>query len=304
MIARNTTDLALVVGLLAGTVAALLAPGVPWPVEWAFGAAFLLGLPGYAVVAALFPRTPEQTPTDHVAPPSWVARAALSLLASVLVVAATGVLLGAVGWLTLTPVVAVVAVVTLAAVVVAYGRRRRLPADRRGNPLGALSPSAALVGPRTSRTQAAVTLLAVVVLLASLGFVAATPSPEPGYSEVTMPREDANASVGSAPQALVAGEDNTVALSLENHEGESTAYTVRVQLQRVGANGSVLEQERLDSFRATLADNETARYERDLSPSMTGEDLRLRTLVYEGDASGDPDLSLRVWVDVAEAGSS
>jgi hypothetical protein len=79
-----------------------------------------------------------------------------------------------------------------------------------------------------------------------------------------------------------------------------------VQLQRVGPDGEVREREQLNRFRAQLAPQENAVFERQVAPGTSGERMRLQILVYDGDVPSEPRsetaaLSLRQWVTVAES---
>lgn len=305
---RSLTDLRLVVVLVVGAVLALLVPGVPWQVEWVFGLGLLLVAPGYAVVAALFPKRPGLS-TGGAGAPGWPARFGLSLLGSAAVVAVVGVLFARQGLVrfSLAPAVLLIAGVTLLAVVVAAVRRTWVPVDRRADPLAAVSFGTAADSFGLTGAQSFVLLVSVVVLASALAFGGTSPVEDP-YSEAYLTGGE-TVDVGPEQATLVAGADNTVALAIGNHEGEPTDYRVVVRLQRVGADGSVQAQERLDDFVVGLAANETRVVERSLDPSLTGDGLRFQVLVYKGGVDGDlgpgtADLSLRRWVNVTAEGSA
>lgn len=300
------TDLGLAAGVLVGAAVALLVPGVPWPVEWAVGLPLLVVLPGYAVVAALFPAAPESD--DRGGTPGWAARLALSLVSSAVVVAVVGVLLAAVGRLALGPFVLLLVGLSLAGLGVATVRRRALPGGRGWS----VDRSDAVVsGVTGSRTQTVVLGVATVALAGALVFAGGTVASGDPYSEVYLSAPDDGGDLRpvNGTMTLAAGADNAVSLTVENHEGVETEYGVVVLLQRVEGDGTVSDQQRLDRFDASLDADETGRYERTLSPSMTGDRLRLRTLVYkggvpDGTAPTEADLTLRHWVTVAPEGSA
>lgn len=304
--ARNA-DLGLVVALLVAATAALLGPAVPRPIAWPFGILLLVALPGYALVAALFPVAPGRSPGDDRDPPGWVVRAALSVGLSAVVVAVVAVPLTALGSLTLVSAVLGIDAVALLGVVVAATRRRGLSADRRADAIGA-SPGAA-VGVATTRLQVVVTLVAAFALVGALAFAGAAPASSDAYSEAYLLGPDGTVPDANETMTLNASGGNTVGVGLANHEGVATEYGVVVQLQQVGPDGTVRDQERLDAFDVRLGANETRVASRTLDPAITGDRLRLRTLVYEGGLpsgsadADEADLSLRVWVDVAGGGS-
>jgi uncharacterized membrane protein len=303
------TDLRLVVVLVVAAALALLVPDVPWQVEWVFGLPLLVLLPGYALVAALMPERPGAS-VDRASAPGWPARFGLSLVGSAAVVAVVGVLLASqdrIG-LTLASAVLSIGAVTLLAVGIAGFRRRPLQRDRRADPVAGASLGSTTGGLGTSGVQTIVLVVSVVLLVSTLA-VAGTSPPQDPYSEVYL-TEGAGVDVGPAngTQELVVGADNTVSLTLENHEGDSTEYRVVVRLQRVDS-GTVVESERLDDFRVSLAAGETGVHERTLAPTMTGEGLRLQVLVYKGGTDGEigvdsADLVLRLWVDATDEGST
>lgn len=305
------TDLRLATGLLVGAVGALLVPGVPWPVEWAVGLPLLVVVPGYGVVAALFPTTPDGSSgsVDLDGEPGWPARLALSLAVSAVVVAVIGVFLAAVGSLTLGPVVLLVTGVSLVGLGVAAGRRRKL--TNRVGPAVELTPDAATNGTTGSRTQTVVLGVAVVALLGALAVAGGTAASDEPYSEayLSVAEGDGTLRPANGSVTLVSETDNVVSLTIGNHEGVETEYGVVVLLQRVETDGTVSDQQRLDRFDTGLDANETESHERRLSPSMTGDRLRLRTLVYKGGVPesanvAEADLSLRHWVTVTTEGSA
>lgn len=303
------TDLRLVVGLVVAAALALLVPGVPWQVEWLFGVPLLLLLPGYAVVAALFPERPRES-SARTRAPDWPARFGLSLVGSALIVAVVGLLFARQGraGLSLTPAVLSIGGVTLLGVAVAAISRMSLPRSRRADPVAGASLGSLAGGFGTTGIQSLVVVLSLVLLVSTLAFAGTTPAEDP-YTEVYL-TDDAGVDLGPSEgtQTIVAGTDNTLALAIENHEGEGTDYRTVIRLQRV-EDGTVVETEQLDDFRVSLDPGETGVYERTLDPSMTGERLRLQVLVYEGGTDGDisaesADFVLRLWVDSTDEAST
>lgn len=303
------TDLLVVVGVVAGAAAALLLPGVPWPIEWAFGIPLLVFVPGYALVSTLFPGAPEPASDDAAAPPDWPARIALSLLGSAVVVAVGGTLLAMLELLGLASIVTLLGLVSLLGVGGAALRRRRLPAAQRATPLSGVSirGSTSEWGPTRSQSTSgwnvstAVFVVAVLALAGALAFAGGTAASDDPYSEAYLSTSgdatDIRADNGT--RTLVAAEPNPIDLTIANHEGAETTYTVVFQLQSVDEDGAVTDQQRLDRFQTQLSAGETAVHDREVSPTIRGDRLRLRTLIYVGsEVDGEPDLSLRHWITV------
>ncbi|WP_071932800.1 DUF1616 domain-containing protein [Halodesulfurarchaeum formicicum] len=305
----QVTDLRLVFSLTVAAMLVLLVPGVPWQIEWVFGLPLLVLLPGYAVVAALFPRRPEASPAGGNSL-DWPARFGLSLIGSAIVVAAVGVLFAseALVRLTLAPAVLSIGAVTLLAVVLAGVRRRPLERDHRADPVAGVSLGSMPGAFGISGVQSLVLVVSVLLLVSTLAFAGTSPAEDP-YTEVYLTDgEDLDLGPAEGTQTMATGADSTVSLTIENHEGDPTDYRTVVRLQRV-ENGTVLGSERLDNFSVSLASEEIGVYERSLNPTMTGERLRLQVLVYKGGTEGEidadsADLGLRLWVDTTAEGST
>lgn len=305
------TDLGLLVVLVAGAAVALLLPGVPWPVEWAFAIPLVLLLPGYALVAALFPARPDASQWDpgHLTSPGWGARAAMSLVASALVVAVVGVLLSSVGALRLVPVVLALGGVTCSGALVARIRRSGVDVDDRADPVSAASLRTTPSRLGISGVQAVTLAVAVLVLVGTLGFAGGTPTQGTAYSEASLLTNDGELLGADETLTLVSGEETAVQVRVANHEGGPTTYEIVGQLQRVGPNGTVLDQQQIDRGQVRVAAEETAVVERQIEPATTGEALRLQYLVYTGSVpdepgSGTADLSLRLWVEATGEGAT
>lgn len=303
----SATDLTLLVFLLAGAGIALLWPGTPWYMRWAFGIPFLVILPGYAVVSAMFPKGPSAEDIEGGMAPDWATRLGLSLVLSAIVVAVVGVLLATQGMLDLIRAVVFIGGLTLLAAGVALYRRRRLRPPHRADPrIG--HASGRLLGANSHSTVQTLSMaVGVVVLIGAFAVVGGSPvtsdTSDP-HTEVYLPNI-----ADSGTRTLVSGTNNSLRIGLENHEGQSTAYTIVVRLQRIDSNGSVREQERLDRMQLRLTDGERRRFDRQLRPSLTGDRLRLLTLVFKGEPEGDlrngqPDLRLRLWVSVVQGDTS
>ena len=85
--------------------------------------------------------------------------------------------------------------------------------------------------------------------------------------------------------------------------GAYVSYTVVVQLERVGADGAVVDRIELDRLSATVAPGERWTRQHEVTPTTTGEDLRLSYLLFVGDAPADPTRedarhATHVWVTV------
>jgi len=186
-----------------------------------------------------------------------------------------------------------------------------------------------LFEPETRLDGALNVLLVVSVLLAvgSVAYAVAVPPQGEQFSEFYLLTENDEGELvaDGYPTEFVRGESAPVVVGIGNNEYESTEYTVVVELQRVEAVGGgnlsvanatenatteiqVVERERLGELSAQLAHNETWQQSHELSPTLTGENLRVQYLLYRGEPPAEPTRdnayrSLHLWVDVFETES-
>lgn len=114
----------------------------------------------------------------------------------------------------------------------------------------------------------------------------------------------------SYPETVTVGEPESLYVGIGNNEYESVDYTVVVQLQRVEGEGNqsrVTDRVEVDRFSASVDHNETWVEERSFTVDgeLTGENLRLTFLLYDGDVPlaptrGNAYRDLHLWIDVVE----
>jgi uncharacterized membrane protein len=171
-------------------------------------------------------------------------------------------------------------------------------------------------------------LLVASVLLAvsSVAYAVAVPPQGEQFSEFYLLTEDEDGELvaDGYPTDFVRGESASVVIGIGNNEYEQTNYTVVVELQEVAAvNGTnvsegqplnstnetqVVDRERLGMVSATVGHNETWQQSHELTPRLTGENLRVQYLLYRGEPPAKPTRenayrSLHLWVDVFAAES-
>jgi uncharacterized membrane protein len=333
-------DLAAVVALVALTVGAVFVPGVSdTPLRVVVGLPFVLFVPGYALVAALFPeRGPDRTGEagDGPAGPDpdpeagtdadaggidGIERVALAFGTSIAVVPLLGLVLNFTPFgIRLVPVVASVGGFTLVATGVAAVRRRDLPdAERFRVPYRAwLAAARAELFEPDDRTDAALNVLlaaSVVLAAASVGYAVAVPKQGESFTEFYLLTEGADGDLvaDGYPTEFTAGEGRSLVVGIGNQEHERVNYTVVVQLDRVRvANDSttVLERTELRRFTPGLAHNGTWQRSHVVTPRTTGERLRLTYLLYRDAPPATPSVDtayreVHLWVNVsAPAGAS
>ncbi len=326
--------------LIAVTAVTLVAVGVVLvpPLEdtilrFGVGLLFLLFVPGYALISALFPAASHPVAADNsetgepgILPGrlsttsgiDGLDRLGLGFATSVAAVPLIGIVLSFTPWgLGLGSTVAGVAVFTLTGVAIGWHRREQLPENRRFSvPYQAwIAGGRMRVFDTNSRVDVLLSIvLAVSVLLAfgSVAFAVASPPDGEQYSEFYLLTESPSGELvaDGYPTTLVAGEPEPITVGIENEEGTTTEYTVVVELQEVEIRDDnrvrVVDRERVDTLEATVEDGDSWQTEHDLVATLTGTELRVSYLLYTDAPPAVPstetaDQSLHLWVDVDES---
>ncbi len=303
------------VGLCVLVVSLTALPAVEGtPFRTVIRALFVGFVPGYALIAALFPHTAagSDAETGRLRI-GRLERGALSIAVS------CGLLTLAVRGLPTIPLNGPTVVGTLSALTIVLGaigavRRLALPcAERFGRPAAAwLGVLGSLRSARSGGGLLSTIAIGLVVLfvLSSVAY-AMVPVQQNGYTELYLLQSGGGEPVSEEyPDELTVGEEQPLIVGIGNEEGATTTYTVVVQLQEVETDGSetsVQSASELDRFEVTLEDGETVEDERAVVTDRTGENLRLTYLLYIGEPPDSPDgseayRSTYVWVDVVESG--
>ncbi|WP_324664295.1 DUF1616 domain-containing protein [Haloarcula sediminis] len=280
--------------------------GAVRPVAIAVGLPFVLLVPGYALVSAVFPSAGETAPLPGETT-SWLGRLGLSVGGSVVATAVVGGVLDFTIWgFQREAVAAGLCLVTLAAVAVAWYRRRALPPERRaGTDAGTL----------VARTRSVVvgegpagTLLTLVVLLSVAGAVGVVAQESSQRGAVTefyvLGENDSGGLVADEyPSAVSVGEPTTVGIGVGATGERPFDGTVVASLERVTREGDTVrirESTRLDRFNVTVAAGETTVRRHTVQPPFAGERLRLTYRLYRP-GSDRPLRQVHVWLAVTES---
>lgn len=297
-------DLAAVLGITLLTDLVVLLPIVrDTSLRVVLGLPFILFLPGYAFVAALFPdRGPNRGSKRTEGPSSgrisgrrgidYIERIALSFGLSIATVPLLGLGLNYTPWgIRVAPILLTVSLFTLVMAAIAVHRRNELPPeDRFRVPYNrwASSLRSDVFDPET-RTDAAVNLLlvvSIVLAVASVGYALTVPDQGEAFTEFYLltETEDGELVASGYPTEFAPGESKPVVIGIGNREHEPTAYTIVVKLERVrfGNNTTTVHESReLDRFRTPrIASNETWERRYTITPSLVGNRLRLVFLLY------------------------
>ena len=252
-------DLIAIAALTAATLACVYVPVLNESfLRILFGVAMVLFVPGYALIAALFPAKDDL---------DGIERVALSFGLSIAVVPLIGLALNYTPWgIRLDPILASLTFFTLAMTAAAWYRRLLLPAaDRFIVPARAMLDSARLefFDPEASRLDrglSAVLLLSIVVALATTAYVIAVPKEGEHFTEFYILGPGGKAA--DYPTDFLAGATQSLIVGIGNHEYREIPYTVEVlalnQTFDTTTNTSTVHAAiRLDRFMVTVPHNET-----------------------------------------------
>lgn len=274
---QGATDLqGTIIGAMLGVV--VLASPVELPLVFSALLAIPLFtfLPGYAVLAALFPagtdpenRGPQMCERYGGSLPT-IDRLALSIAVSLAIVPLVAVAGNGVWGIALEPVLIVVGVLTLGAALVAIYRRSKLPPERRFVPLSSVRPIRRSL-PHTTSGQflVAALLLGGLVAGASIAYGASSPDDASTTEFYLVNETDDGLAVTSEP-----GGDQRVAIE---HEGSET-FTVVVTETIAGTESEIHRKQ------VTVENNKTV-----VSvPSGSFAATRVDYMLYRGDPPENP----------------
>lgn len=223
-----------------------------------FGIPVVLFVPGYALIAALFPGAKDI---------DGIERVALSFGLSIAIVPLTGLALNYTPWgIRLDPIVITLAILTISLCLIAQYRRARLaPEERFYIPAEKIRQAvAAEFFPRdTSRVDRILSIILLVAIIAAVAttlYVIVVPKEGERFTEFFILGEKQKAA--DYQTALRAGEYSSLYIGIGNHEYRNITYTVETYLVNMDFNTTtntsrILAMDRIGSFPVSLSHNET-----------------------------------------------
>lgn len=306
-----TLDLLSILILSALAVIGILAFDLAWtPLRLAIALPFVLLLPGYALLSALFPERDDRGF-------GLLERLVLSIALSLAVVSVLAYLANFTPYgIRTAPVLIAVVGWSVAFAAIGLVRRARLaPQDRyriRWTAGDSTLPTLFSVQQRGINARRSAfepenerqlllnvfLVFSVVMLIAGGAYLAiAAPSLPDGepHTEYYLlsENEEGELTANDLPTELSAGSAEPIYVGIENHEGETRTYTTVVLQQEVtlAEDGSEVEsvesEEELDRFETTVEAGESEESEYELTPTAGG-DVHVWFLLYEGDVPDDP----------------
>ena len=280
------SDILLVIILVLLTVFFILIP--PLSNTWArivLGLPMVLFLPGYALIAALFPHRDDL---------DGIERTALSFGLSIAVVPLLGLGLNYTPWgIRLVPILITLSFFTLGMCVIAVYRRSELPEGEAFSvPFRAALHSMRLevFAHEQSRLDRILTIILVLSILASvtmLVYVIVTPKQGEKFTEFYILGPGGMAD--DYPTRFNLSESGTVIVGVVNHEYASVEYTLDIALD----NESIYSGQQL-----VLAHNQTWEEFVTFTPTKVGQDMKLQFLLYKDGNYSASYRDLHLWIDV------
>ncbi|MCD4807636.1 MAG: DUF1616 domain-containing protein [Methanococcoides sp.] len=285
------TDITIVVLLVSLTCVFILLPSLSdTAIRTILGLPMVLFLPGYALIAALFPKKDDL---------DGIERVALSFGLSIAVLPLIGLGLNFTPWgIRLLPILASVSFFTIAMCVVTVFRRRVLPEGEEFNvPFSAayLSLKDGMSKKPDNRLDMILSIILVLSIIASivtLAYVVVTPKEGEKFTEFYILGMDGMSD--GYPTNFTLGQSGNVIVGVVNHEYEITDYSLELLLEN---DSSSVENERLY---LTLGHNETWEGELSFTPESVGGDMKLQFLLYKNGNMTVPYRDLHLWIDVME----
>jgi len=274
---------------------------------------FMFIIPGYCLIAALFPKNDDISPSERVA---------LSIGLSIAVVPLIGLALNYTPFgIRLDPFVISLTVFILVMILVAHYRRDLLPREKRfrvpfneitGTIRNSLFPTE---GSMVDRVLTVIITLAILASILITVYVIAVPKEGERFTEFFILGENKMAS--DYPDLIITGQNYPLFIGVGNHEYRDMTYTIETwavltEFDNLTNSTTIIAMDPLDQLSLTLAQNETTIIPYNLSLYKTGYN-RVESLLFNENVPG-PEVTgsdrinasyqdLHLWVTIRDTGS-
>jgi len=287
---KISSDLFIIMELVLLTDIFVLTPGIN---ETMFrnilGLPLVLFLPGYALIAALFPAKSDL---------DGIERVALSFGLSIAVVPLIGLGLNYTPWgIRTLPILISLSAFTFIMCGLAYLRRISLPENEAFNisfKAAALSLKGEIMETSDSRLDRALTVFLIISILlsiATLAYVVVSPKEGEHFTEFYLLGPEGKADNYTTNYTL--GQSGTVIVGVVNHEYRPVNYTMEIKLE----NKSLFLPENVKHI--NLAHNATWEEPVTIMPPVEGKNLKLQFLLFNDTEKSVPYRDLHLWVNVS-----
>ncbi|NYB52797.1 MAG: DUF1616 domain-containing protein [Methanobacteriaceae archaeon] len=276
------TDLLLVVAITILTAAFVLIPPLNQTfIRTILGILLVLFIPGYALIAALFPKRDDL---------DGIERAALSFGLSIAVTPLIGLALNYTPWgIRLDPILISLTIFTLSMCLVAFLRRKKLTDEERFS----VPFSEFMKGMKESfqgeskieRILSIILIISIILAIATTVYIIVKPKEGEKFTEFYILGPNGTAS--NYPTNLTTGQNGTVIIGVVNHEYATTDYKLVVKV-----NNSTLKQENL-----TLSNGEKVEIPYTFTAGTSGQ-KKMEFLLYKLPDNETVYRSLHLWLNV------
>jgi len=268
------------------------------PIRIILGLPLVLFLPGYSLIATLFPRKDDLDAIERIALSFGLSIAITPLLGLALNYTPFGI--------RLSPILIVLSVFTISLALVAYVRRSMIPEEDRFvvdfDEFKDFLLAQVFFSKKKKcidRILTVVLIISIIIAISMTVYVIITPKEGEKFTEFYV--LSLNGTASDYPTNLKIGEEGEVLIGVVNHEYTNTSYQLEVRL-----NGTVIGEKSI-----YLMHNETWESPFTFRATRAGEDQKLEFLLYKNpfeksfikNASQktlreEPYRSLHLWVDV------
>ena len=279
---KKPTDLIIMALVTVLCIIFVLTPGLNRTfIRTILGLLLILFVPGYSLIAALFPRKDDL---------DGIERAALSFGLSVAVTPLIGLALNYTSWgIRLTPILISLSAFTIIMVLLAFLRRMRLPSDERFSvPFGSFTREIKkdFKGEsRTSKILSVVLIITIVLAIATTAYIVIKPKQGEKFTEFYI--LGPNGKAANYPTNITAGKTGSVIIGVVNHEYQPVNYEVVVKL-----NGTVLKTQNI-----TLNNTQTLEVPYNFTASGSGK-KEMEFLLYKLPDQSNVYRSLHLWINI------
>lgn len=248
------------------------------------GIPMVLFIPGYVLIAALFPKKDDLEAVERIA---------LSFGLSIAVVPLLGLLLNFTFGISLIPILVTLCIYSIILAIIAAYRRGKLPEYMRFSvPFHKISE---VVGneiktpkSRTDRILTVVLIISIVLAAGMIYFVITTPKIGERFTEFYILDKEGKAE--NYPVDLKYNSPSIILVGVVNHEYIPINYTVQV----------ILDKGMLTDTRFRLDHNETWEKNMTFVPDKAGTDMKLEFWLFKEDNFTAPYRELHLWVNVTK----
>ncbi|MGD0170522.1 MAG: DUF1616 domain-containing protein [Halobacteriota archaeon] len=246
---------------------------------------FVFLIPGYTLIAAIFPRKGL----------GWGERIVLSCAFSIATVSLIGFGLNYIWNLNEGPIAVGLGTFVFIATAVAYGRRQAVPTEERFVVRfpGGHTLRERVLPPSDSRFSRVLTVILILSVLASVsGFIYVLGVPKNAETFTEFYVLGASGKADDYPTQFNLGQQEPVTVGVVNHENSEQLYQLVIALNNSRTTSTLYSQN------ITLANAQTWQKTVELKPNRAGNNMRVDFLLYRADDYAAPYRSLHLWVNV------